>query len=434
MVGANLATVNESYSYGQLVYSQYSWWTAPWCFEAFGALIGGCDWWSWISYDVNSCYWNNETSGYTTSFGGEARTTDDMSYPYSDSTYVNWDFTNVWLADSWGTYNSGYPFFRWQAGPPRVYFKASVTQDFAPLTVQFNDKTQSYNNGALTYLWNFGDGETSTLQNPSHEFQNPGLYTISLTVTNAFDSTATFTRTDYIHAIERVPTLELQTSPSLNFGSICTEEFSEYFPVTFTSIGGASVLISDLHFLAATSQFEILQPLPEFTVPHGQNLTLLLRFAPQSVGAIVDTLYIVNNSLNEPILKIRLSGTGLYIPPKLPQNVAMAMNGYHAYITWDPVTQNTHDQPLTPDYYFVYYNGSQDPEGEYYFHGLSTTPEYTHYWVGLGAQNMFYRVTAVQFYRDDLLYPDLNRMLRSRLREGLSVHEVSQILSGIQRL
>ena len=43
----------------------------------------------------------------------------------------------------------------------------------------------------LSYLWEFGDGNTSTLTNPSHVYQNLGNYTVSLTVTdiNGCDTT-----------------------------------------------------------------------------------------------------------------------------------------------------------------------------------------------------------------------------------------------------
>ncbi|MBX2927126.1 MAG: PKD domain-containing protein [Saprospiraceae bacterium] len=39
-----------------------------------------------------------------------------------------------------------------------------------------------------SYLWNFGDGNTSTLPNPSHTYATPGNYTVSLTVTNTCGS------------------------------------------------------------------------------------------------------------------------------------------------------------------------------------------------------------------------------------------------------
>lgn len=36
----------------------------------------------------------------------------------------------------------------------------------------------------VSWLWNFGDGATSTSQNPSHTYTNPGTYTVSLTVSD----------------------------------------------------------------------------------------------------------------------------------------------------------------------------------------------------------------------------------------------------------
>ena len=51
----------------------------------------------------------------------------------------------------------------------------------------------SHNSGA-TFLWNFGDGSTSTLENPQHTYSNTGLQTITLVVQDScyIDSTTTF--------------------------------------------------------------------------------------------------------------------------------------------------------------------------------------------------------------------------------------------------
>ena len=49
-----------------------------------------------------------------------------------------------------------------------------------PLSHQFNN-TSVYNNTS-TYSWNFGDGSTSNLKNPSHTFQNAGTYSVELIV------------------------------------------------------------------------------------------------------------------------------------------------------------------------------------------------------------------------------------------------------------
>jgi PKD repeat protein len=42
--------------------------------------------------------------------------------------------------------------------------------------------------GPLTYLWDFGDGITSTLEAPTHLYAASGTYEVTLTVTNSFGS------------------------------------------------------------------------------------------------------------------------------------------------------------------------------------------------------------------------------------------------------
>ncbi len=44
---------------------------------------------------------------------------------------------------------------------------------------------------SYTYYWTFGDGGTSTLQNPSHTYQTKGVYTATVKVTDSHSQTAT---------------------------------------------------------------------------------------------------------------------------------------------------------------------------------------------------------------------------------------------------
>jgi len=48
----------------------------------------------------------------------------------------------------------------------------------APLTVNFTDESAA----AETWLWEFGDGDTSGTQNPSHVYSEPGFYDVTLTI------------------------------------------------------------------------------------------------------------------------------------------------------------------------------------------------------------------------------------------------------------
>ena len=64
---------------------------------------------------VTNSYWDMETAGIDSSAAGECKTTADMTLPYSEDTYVGWDFINVWRDDT-ANQNNGYPTFLWVSG------------------------------------------------------------------------------------------------------------------------------------------------------------------------------------------------------------------------------------------------------------------------------------------------------------------------------
>ncbi len=65
--------------------------------------------------------------------------------------------------------------------PPLARFSANIVSGNQPLTVMFTD--QSFNN-PTSWIWNFGDGNTSSEQNPSHIYNLDGSYSVSLIVAN----------------------------------------------------------------------------------------------------------------------------------------------------------------------------------------------------------------------------------------------------------
>lgn len=79
--------------------------------------------------------------------------------------------------------------------PPAANFSATPTSGKASLSVAFTDLSTGTN---TAWAWTFGDGGTSTAQNPTHVYSTPGLYTVTLTTTGAGGSN-TVTKTDYIH-------------------------------------------------------------------------------------------------------------------------------------------------------------------------------------------------------------------------------------------
>jgi gliding motility-associated-like protein len=86
-------------------------------------------------------------------------------------------------------------------GPPTVSFTANKFKGCAPLAIQFTDLSISSNPIAdpiVSWLWNFGDGTTSTLQNPPPHLYNSGTFDVSLKITTQSGCSVTSILNDYI--------------------------------------------------------------------------------------------------------------------------------------------------------------------------------------------------------------------------------------------
>jgi len=308
--------------------------------------------------------------------------------------------------------------------PFSASFNADITYGPEPLSVQFTDQSTQGPYQIINWYWNFGDGNLSAEQNPIHVYNEPGVYTVSLTIIDEIYQSSTFARPDYITVVEQVHAVELLSEEQLSFGDVWLEEESPWQPVILSNTGNVDLNVSDAHFIADPLHFELSEPFTGLIIPPGEVDSLLVRFAPQGVGALSDTLYIVNDSDNLPLIAISLSGTGQYVPPKPPENVQIVMDGNNAVVTWDAVTQNMHNEPITPDYYLVFYCGSSDPDtGPYYYLAWTPNLTYTHDRVGLHAQHMFYHVLAYKYYGRGSF-----EALAAKLTPGMTQAEVMALL------
>jgi len=117
---------------------------------------------------------------------------------------------------------------------------ASPTSGDIPLTVNFTG-TAAGGISPYTYSWNFGDGASSTAQNPSHTYTQAGSYTITLTVTDSALSQATasteITASSPVHEVTAPNTPEGPSTgaPGVSYtyttgGSSCSQGHSvEYY-------------------------------------------------------------------------------------------------------------------------------------------------------------------------------------------------------------
>ena len=84
---------------------------------------------------------------------------------------------------------------------PEPLFKSTTASGYAPLNVQFVDVSS---NSPNAWVWSFGDGSTSSIQNPTHTYTTAGTYTVTLTATNSAGSN-TVSQTGYIIVNAAIP-------------------------------------------------------------------------------------------------------------------------------------------------------------------------------------------------------------------------------------
>jgi len=180
--------------------------------------------------DVTNSFWDTNTSGQDSSAGGTGKNTEEMK---NVSTFTNldtdglgdpWDFVgdpyddtgneDIWDIDEEEVINDGYPYLRWEEEeiehPPIADFIHDPETPKAHELVEFTDESDEGDVEILEWEWDFGDGQTSTEQDPRHIYTSEGDYTVELTVTDANDLSDTITREITVGETEEEP-------PNANF-------------------------------------------------------------------------------------------------------------------------------------------------------------------------------------------------------------------------
>ncbi|MDB4655291.1 PKD domain-containing protein [Flavobacteriales bacterium] len=113
---------------------------------------------------------------------------------------------------------------------PQVQISAEPNSGCAPITVEFSDLTQP---SAQSWNWDFGDptsnANSAQVEQPSHVFENPGSYDITLSVITVEGCSVETVFTDYVEVFD-VPTAQFESSEefvSLLNAEIDFTDFSE---------------------------------------------------------------------------------------------------------------------------------------------------------------------------------------------------------------
>ncbi|MBC8048218.1 MAG: PKD domain-containing protein, partial [Fimbriimonadaceae bacterium] len=130
---------------------------------------------------------------------------------------------------------------------PEAIIEADIIYGTSPLMVNFNaDSSADPEGGSLNYLWDFGDGSTSIIKNPSHTFttldSEPTPFTVTLTVTDSLDLSATATIIISLNNTPPVPTIT-----SIINGALYTQGIISNYPLIAT-VTDAEHAASELHY------------------------------------------------------------------------------------------------------------------------------------------------------------------------------------------
>ncbi len=105
----------------------------------------------------------------------------------------------------------------------KAAFNVDKTAGFSPLEVKFIDIS---NGNPTSWAWDFGDGAASSLQNPTHTYQVPGIFTVKLTI-SADCGADVITQTNLI-LVESQPSVNSNFSANLTAGFVpLTVQFTD---------------------------------------------------------------------------------------------------------------------------------------------------------------------------------------------------------------
>jgi gliding motility-associated-like protein len=106
---------------------------------------------------------------------------------------------------------------------PTVGFIGDSTLSCPPKTASFTNLVNPNASGTTSYTWDFGDGHTSNLANPTHTYTAVGNFSVTLIATNSTGCITSFTKSNYIPIIAK---------PTTNFS--CNNTWVCYPPDTVT--------------------------------------------------------------------------------------------------------------------------------------------------------------------------------------------------------
>jgi Zn-dependent metalloprotease len=185
-------------------------------------------------------------------------------------------------------------------------FYTTITESSAaPFSALFTNTSSN----ASTFNWDFGDGTTSTLQNPTHVYQSYGQFTVRLIANSAICGIDTVVKTNYIVIDTALPFITIMpTQGAITINSCSGIIYDAGGIGIYPNLSDASITI---HAAGASS---ILLNITEFAIEAGSGSTCDFDYIAFYDGAtasspLINNTYYCNTTGNPG----QISSTGEYI-------------------------------------------------------------------------------------------------------------------------
>jgi gliding motility-associated-like protein len=95
---------------------------------------------------------------------------------------------------------------------PTPIITADIRKDCLPAEIQFSFSTNGI--GPFNYIWMFGDGNSSSIAQPLHEYTDDGIFDVSLKLTDVIGCTGDSLEIDFIEILKR-PDVSISVNPAI---------------------------------------------------------------------------------------------------------------------------------------------------------------------------------------------------------------------------